>query len=51
MTGQECGIFQLPDRLITNNARCTREIKSRIFMIKAAFKNKKKRILFPRKVK
>jgi hypothetical protein len=34
--------------MITNNARCTREIKSRIAMTKAAFNNKK--ILFTSKL-
>jgi hypothetical protein len=32
----------IPHGMITNDARCTREIKSRITMAKAAFKKKKK---------
>jgi hypothetical protein len=35
--------------MITNDARCTREIESRIVMAKAAF-NKKKKTLFTRKL-
>jgi hypothetical protein len=35
--------------MITNDARCTREIKSRIAMAKAAF-NKKKKNLFTSKL-
>jgi len=30
--------------MLTNDERCTREIKSRIAMAKAAFKNKKKNL-------
>jgi hypothetical protein len=33
--------FNYLGSMITNNARCTREIKSRIVMAKAAFNNKK----------
>jgi hypothetical protein len=36
-----CGIFNYLGSMITNDARCTREIKSRIAMAKAAFKKKK----------
>jgi hypothetical protein len=35
--------------MITNDARCTREIKARIAMAKAAF-NRKKKTLFTRKL-
>ena len=34
---KECGIFQLCDNMITYDARCTCEIKSRIAMAKAEF--------------
>jgi isopenicillin N synthase-like dioxygenase len=37
----ECGIFQLFERQITNDARRTREIKSTIAMVKAVFNTKK----------
>jgi hypothetical protein len=37
----ECGTFQFLGSMITSDARCTRAIKSRIAMAKAAFNNKK----------
>jgi hypothetical protein len=37
--------FNCSGSMITNNARCTLEIKSRIVMVKAAFN--KKKTLFP----
>lgn len=40
-TNGKCGIIQLFGSVITNDARCTREIKSRNPMVKAAFNNKK----------
>jgi hypothetical protein len=46
-TTGECGIFQLLLNTITNYARCTRKIKSRIVMVKAPFS---KKILFARKL-
>jgi cobyric acid synthase len=44
----KCGIFQLFGSMITDNARCTCEIKSRIAMAKPAFN--KKKALFTSKV-
>jgi hypothetical protein len=46
-TTGECGIFQLLGRMITNDARGTHEIKSRIAVAKASFNTKK--IIFMRK--
>jgi hypothetical protein len=37
----ECGIFQLFGRMITNDARCTHEMKPRILIPRAAFNKKK----------
>jgi hypothetical protein len=42
--------FNYLSRMITNDARFTREIKSRIAMAKAAFKKKKKKTPFTNKL-
>jgi hypothetical protein len=47
-TTADCGIFQLLRSMMTNDAICTCEIKSRITMAKAAFN--KKQTLFTRKL-
>jgi hypothetical protein len=44
----ESGIFQQFCRMITKDARCTREIKSRVSMTNAAFN--KKKIIFTSKL-
>jgi hypothetical protein len=36
--------------MITNDARCISEVKSRVNMAKATFKNKKKRLFFSKLV-
>jgi hypothetical protein len=40
-TTDECGIFNSFGSMITNDARCTREIKRSIAMEKAAFKRRR----------